>query len=211
MRGLIFIFLTSLSLAVSSDVEKKETFFDCLSVDLPVECVVQIAKTQFNGTNIEDIGKKYIGNFNEIVKEVVDGAKSFLTDDTTGETEVQDESRKHKFGKKKKKMLAKLMPIFMLVKAKLSLLLQMISTHFQIKFFKIAVISLIVNIARFWIDLKKSHQPDKIVYYEHAHHQHHYDPEDHGDYWRRSTDNEYDNNLAYNPYNGWAPSEDQIN
>lgn len=208
MKALILIFLTSLvSLTVSLDNEKQETYFDCLSVDSPVECFVQIAKTQFNQTDIEITGKNYFNNFNEIVKKVTDGVKTFLTDNDTPETEFQDESRKHKFGKKKKKLLAKLMPIFMLVKAKISLLLQMISTHFQIKFFKIAVISLIVNIARFWIDLKKSHQPDKIVYYEHAHHQHHYDPDDHGDYWRRSTE-ELDNNYAYN---GWAPSVDQFN
>lgn len=93
MRGLILIFLMSLSLAVSSDVEKNETFFDCLSADLPVECVVQIAETQFNQTNIEIIGKKYVNNFTEIVKEVTDGVKTFLTDDNTEETEF----RKYKY------------------------------------------------------------------------------------------------------------------
>lgn len=89
----------------------------------------------------------------------------------------------------------------MLFKAKISLLLQLISTHFQFKFFTIAIVSLIINIARFWLDLKKSHTPERVVYYEHAQHQHHYEPEDEHGYWkRRALDN---NNL---PYNGWLPS-----
>lgn len=84
----------------------------------------------------------------------------------------------------------------MLFKAKLSLLLQLISTHFQLKFFGIAIISLIINAIKFWLDLKKSH-PSKVIYYEHAQHQHHYDHDDydHG-YWGRST-NDSPQDLAY--------------
>ncbi|KAK0175362.1 hypothetical protein PV327_009116 [Microctonus hyperodae] len=59
--------------------------------------------------------------------------------------------------------------------------------------------NLIINIARFWLDLKKSHAPERVVYYEHAQHQHHYEPEDEHGYWkRRSLDN---NNM---PYSGWS-------
>lgn len=94
----------------------------------------------------------------------------------------------------------------MLLKAKISLMLQLISTHFQFKFFAIAVVSLIVNVVRLWVDLKKSHSPSKVIYYEHAQHQHHYEPEDdHGDhgYWKkRSLDNPIYQEKAYS---GWAP------
>lgn len=98
--------------------------------------------------------------------------------------------------KKKKKLLQKLLGLAMLLKAKLSLVLQLISTHFQFKFFVIAIISLILNAARFWIEIKKS--PSKVIYYEHAQHQHHYDHDDHG-YWGRSS-NETPQELAYNAY-----------
>lgn len=87
----------------------------------------------------------------------------------------------------------------MLLKAKLSLLLQIISTHMQVKFFVIAIISLLINATRFWLELKKSH-PSKVIYYEHAQHQHHYDHDDHDHgYWARSS-NETPMDLAYRAY-----------
>ncbi|XP_062133388.1 uncharacterized protein LOC133843739 isoform X1 [Drosophila sulfurigaster albostrigata] len=113
--------------------------------------------------------------------------------------------RKHKFStnygrsngvtrgkkKKKRKALAKLALIGTLLKAKIELLLKILGAHLQIKFFAIALIGLLINIARFWIDVKRGGTPSKVVYVEHAHHQHHY--EDHGDdwggegsYWKRS-------------------------
>ncbi|KAH8301210.1 hypothetical protein KR018_007920 [Drosophila ironensis] len=93
--------------------------------------------------------------------------------------------------KKKKKALAKLMLIGSILKAKIELLLKILGAHLQVKFFAIALIGLLINIARFWIDVKRGSPPSKVVYVEHAHHQHHY--EDHGDdwseqgsYWKRS-------------------------
>ncbi|XP_055686599.1 uncharacterized protein LOC129791945 isoform X1 [Lutzomyia longipalpis] len=93
--------------------------------------------------------------------------------------------------KKKKKALMKLLLLGAIVKGKIELLLKLLSAHLQLKFLAIAAIGLLVNIARFWIDLKKGHSPQKVIYYEHAQHQHHYD--DHGDdwnggggYWKRS-------------------------
>lgn len=49
-----------------------------------------------------------------------------------------------------------------IVKAKIELLLKLLSAHLQIKFFAIALIGLLINIARFWIDLKKGHHPQKV-------------------------------------------------
>ncbi|XP_017841617.1 neurofilament medium polypeptide isoform X2 [Drosophila busckii] len=109
--------------------------------------------------------------------------------------------RKHKFStnyvtrgkkKKKKKALAKLVLLGSFLKAKIELLLKILGAHLQIKFFAIALIGLLINIARFWIDVKRGGAPSKVVYVEHAHHQHHY--EDHGEdwgeqggsYWKRS-------------------------
>lgn len=66
--------------------------------------------------------------------------------------------------KKKRRALMKILLIGAVLKAKIELLLKIIATHLQVKFFIIAVIGLIVNIARFWVDLKRGHQPQKVSY-----------------------------------------------
>lgn len=98
-----------------------------------------------------------------------------------------EEGRKKKLGKKKKKkLLKKLFMLGMLLKSKFSFLLQLFHAHLQVKFFVIAVLGLLINAGRFWIELKKSHQPNKVVYYEHAQHQHHYEHDEDQGYWGRS-------------------------
>ncbi|XP_061391524.1 ATP-dependent RNA helicase ddx54 [Musca vetustissima] len=114
--------------------------------------------------------------------------------------------------KKKKKAIQKFILLGSFLKAKIELLLKILGAHLQIKFFAIALIGLLINIARFWIDVKRGGVPQKVVYVEHAHHQHHY--EDHGEdwsesggggYWKRSlqTDtplDEYDSSTdSYQP------------
>jgi hypothetical protein len=47
-----------------------------------------------------------------------------------------------------------------LIKAKVEMLLKILSFHLQLKFFAIALASLVINLARFWVDLKK--QPQKV-------------------------------------------------
>lgn len=47
-----------------------------------------------------------------------------------------------------------------IVKAKIEMLLKVLSFHLQLKFFAIALASLVINLARFWIDVKK--QPQKV-------------------------------------------------
>ncbi|XP_049882465.1 uncharacterized protein LOC126378315 [Pectinophora gossypiella] len=83
--------------------------------------------------------------------------------------------------KKKKKAILKLLILGAVLKAKIGTLLQILSFKLQVKFFLIALIGLGINLARFWLDLKKQHQPpQKVIYYEHAQHQHHYDHEEEG-------------------------------
>lgn len=58
------------------------------------------------------------------------------------------------------------MKLFMVgaaLKAKLEMLLKLLSFHLQLKFFAIAAIGLIVNIARFWLDVKKGQAPQKVT------------------------------------------------
>lgn len=104
-------------------------------------------------------------------------------------------------GKKKKKIvgLIKLLILGAVIKAKLALLLKVLAVKLQIKFFLVALAGLILNAARFYLDLKKGHQPQKVIYYEHAQHQHHYEGGEEdwggpsssgGSYWGRSYDQE---------------------
>ncbi|CAH0599905.1 unnamed protein product [Chrysodeixis includens] len=87
--------------------------------------------------------------------------------------------------KKKKKAILKLLILGAVLKAKIGTLLQILTYKLQIKFFIVAVIGLAINLARLWIDIKNkhSHQPQKIIYYEHAQHQHHYDHEEEEHGW----------------------------
>ncbi|XP_050094183.1 uncharacterized protein LOC126576920 [Anopheles aquasalis] len=120
---------------------------------------------------------------------VSDEEKVKAGDEATSKTHIHH--LLHKLGKhkhKKKKTFMKLFIIGAALKAKIELLLKILSFKLQLKFFAVALIGLLINIARFWLDFKKQPSPQKVIYYEHAQHQHHYD--DHGDdfggYWQRS-------------------------
>lgn len=129
---------------------------------------------------------------------VSDGVDSYADTGKTGKSAEEGQPKKHlhhilhKLGKRKGKKKKTLMKLFILgaaLKGKIELLLKILSFHLQLKFFAIAAIGLLINIARFWIDLKKQPHPQKVIYYEHAQHQHHYDEHndgDYGGYWKRS-------------------------
>ncbi|GLV39605.1 uncharacterized protein CBL_08328 [Carabus blaptoides fortunei] len=113
----------------------------------------------------------------------------------TAEDDDDDEEESHENDgeargkkKKKRKALIKLLILGAVLKAKITLLLQLFTAALQVKFFLIALAGLIVNKIRLWYDLKKGHQPQKVIYYEHAQHQHHYDhgEEEHGGLWGRA-------------------------
>ncbi|XP_070141681.1 protein IWS1 homolog isoform X2 [Drosophila kikkawai] len=83
--------------------------------------------------------------------------------------------------KKKKKAIAKFMLIGSFLKAKIELLLKILGAHLQVKFFAIALIGLLINIARFWIDVKRGSPPSKHHYEDHGD-----DWSEQGSYWKRS-------------------------
>lgn len=64
------------------------------------------------------------------------------------------------------------------IKSKIDILIKMISVHFQIKFFVVALVGLLINVFKFFVDLKHKHPSQKVLYYEQAHHDHHYDKVD---------------------------------
>jgi len=58
--------------------------------------------------------------------------------------------------------IAKFIMIGSFLKAKIELLLKILGAHLQVKFFAIALIGLLINIARFWIDVKRGSPPSKV-------------------------------------------------
>ncbi|XP_022909838.2 uncharacterized protein [Onthophagus taurus] len=106
----------------------------------------------------------------------------------------EDKSRQVEEGrgkkKKKKKAIIKLLLLGAVAATKIKLILKALAIHLQVKFLFIALASLLLNAARFYLELKKGHQPQKVIYYEHAQHQHHYDggEEDWHGGWSRSYD-----------------------
>lgn len=98
------------------------------------------------------------------------------------------------------KSLLKLAILALVFMAKIFLLLKIITTKLQVKFLIIAFLNFVITLIKFWWGFKKDPSPQKIIYYEHAQHQHHYDHDNSGGYWSRSgngQDEEYAQDLAY--------------
>ncbi|XP_055534851.1 uncharacterized protein LOC129724189 isoform X3 [Wyeomyia smithii] len=151
--------------------------------------ILKLGNTGTNGTN--GLARSAVG-FDD---ELTDGLVDYGFDDGP--------EKAYGRGKRKGKKRKTYIKLFMLgaaLKGKIELLLKILSFHLQLKFFAIAAIGLLINIARFWFDIKKQPQPQKVIYYEHAQHQHHYD--DHGDewnggYWKRSLHGLRDDDNGY--------------
>ncbi|XP_008560163.1 uncharacterized protein LOC103580253 [Microplitis demolitor] len=191
-------FLLTFSLV---DADEGQDVLGCFMEDDSLGCVKNLTDASLDQIELQVTGNRDNVTFSQVIERtsdfVMDQVNHFFDDKDPADT--NRESRKIKIGKKKKKLLHKLLPIFHLFQAKISLLLQLVSTHFQFKFFAIAVIGLIINFIRLWIDIKKGHHPAKVIYYEHAQHQHHYEPEEEPSYWKkRSLDT--NNQLAFSSW-----------
>ncbi|XP_043675162.1 uncharacterized protein LOC122632450 [Vespula pensylvanica] len=208
--GLIVLSIAYVS-AETQD-EGEGSTLECIFQDNIGNCLRKRLARDIDRIEIEVSGKKSEPPMSEVIEQTGNFIAEFVSDvqeelqedeEEIAEREagVDGQARRKKYGKKKKKHMQKLMALAMMFKAKLALLLQIISTHLQIKLFVIAVVSFIMNATKFWIDLKKNHQPSKVIYYEHAQHQHHYDHEDdhHGGYWGRSS-NDSPQDIVYSSY-----------
>lgn len=87
-------------------------------------------------------------------------------------------ARGHKKKVKKaiKKAILKLIIVGLLIKQKIKMLLMAAQTFLQFKFLLVAIVYVVSNIVKIWLDIKSKHHPQKVIYYENAHHQHHYEP-----------------------------------
>ncbi|XP_044266064.1 uncharacterized protein LOC123012240 [Tribolium madens] len=162
-------------------------------------------------SELTDVFREGIFSFFKSAREGEEDDQIESTIEESEESSVKPSSRKVGESRKKKKKgkliaLIKLIIIGIVLKAKLTLLLKALSAALQVKFFLVALAGLILNAARFYLDLKKGHQPQKVIYYEHAQHQHHYEGDDDwgssgpgGGYWGRSYEEEETSphNLVY--------------
>jgi hypothetical protein len=67
-------------------------------------------------------------------------------------------------GKKNKRVFLKIFMLSQIVKSKIEMILKVLSFHLQVKFFAIAFVGLLINVARFWMDIKKSYPPQKVLF-----------------------------------------------
>lgn len=99
-----------------------------------------------------------------------------------------DEGRGHhkkkKIQKEIKKFVLKVLFGIYLFKQKIKMIIMTIQSILMSKFLIVAMIYAISNTFKIWYDIKwgKHGHHDKVVYYENAHHQHHYEPPEHGEY-----------------------------
>ncbi|EZA50728.1 hypothetical protein DMN91_001404 [Ooceraea biroi] len=213
MRIITVIFLVlGLALHVRCEENNRDenngiTVLECLFAESTGHCLRTKLARDLDQIELQVTGKKseppvsvVIEEAGNILAEIVDdvqetGGRGFFEEDDAQDDNTEM-ARKKKRGKKK--MMGKLMGMMMMMKSKITILLQLISLHLQKKFLVIAIISLILNAVRFWIEVKKNQPPAKVIYYEHAQHQHHYDHDDH-DHWGRSS-NETPQEIVYHAY-----------
>lgn len=116
--------------------------------------------------------------------------------------------------KRKEDKLMKLMMLGMLLKSKFSTIATVFGTIMQLKFFALSMLHLLVGLVRLYMDLTRKKEPQKVIYYEQAHHQHVYD-EQHEDKdwlggWLSKKDDTFSHKINGDPhsmvYSGQKPS-----
>lgn len=107
----------------------------------------------------------------------------------------------------------KLIMLGMMLKSIFSAIGTAFGTIMQLKFFALSMLQLLVGLVRLYLDFTKKKEPQKVVYYEQAHHQHVYDQQ-HEDNewlgWLSKRDDTVSRNINGHPhsmaYSGQKPS-----
>ncbi|KAL3287692.1 hypothetical protein HHI36_002159, partial [Cryptolaemus montrouzieri] len=179
-------------------------------------------------TELTNVVKEGISGFFRDGKDEEEEDETEKTETESGEEDEENEeedetnlkSRKieTRGKKKKKKIHALIAKIKLLIAAavlavKLIILLKIFAAHLQVKFLFIAFAGLVLNAIRFYLDIKKKHNPQKVIYYEHANHNHHYEggEEDWSNespdspYWARAYDAEKEKTAQDIAYSAQKP------
>ena len=103
--------------------------------------------------------------------------------------------------------LFKLLAFGVIIYKKICLILKLFHAVLQFKFFLLALGGLLLHAIKIWASLKKDHNPAKVIYYEHAQHQHHYGHEDEGHHglWARAFNEGHNVSSANLAYQGQIP------
>ncbi|KAG8245183.1 hypothetical protein J6590_009259 [Homalodisca vitripennis] len=124
---------------------------------------------------------------------------------------MADWARGHKKKVKKaiKRAILKLIIVGLLIKQKIKMLLMAAQTFLQFKFLLVAIVYVVSNIVKIWLEIKSKHHPQKVIYYENAHHQHHYEP-GHSLTTRCTASNLWSNGLGKFKQFKWGTSRESL-
>uniref|UniRef100_A0A8D8HBQ8 (northern house mosquito) hypothetical protein n=1 Tax=Culex pipiens TaxID=7175 RepID=A0A8D8HBQ8_CULPI len=125
------------------------------------------SKTAATNNRSEESGVARGSDATDLDEEVEAAVEDGLVDYGFGAGPEKAIGRGKRKGKKKKTYM-KLFILGAALKGKIELLLKILSFHLQLKFFAIAAIGLLINIARFWIDIKKQPHPQKEVHLDYT-------------------------------------------
>lgn len=88
-------------------------------------------------------------------------------------SEQESEGRRKKlFGKrkknKKKRIMLKYLAVILVLLTKFNILFKIFHSHLEMKFFGIAIMGLIMQFTKFWLDVKTGYNPPRTLRYESA-------------------------------------------
>jgi hypothetical protein len=102
--------------------------------------------------------------------------------------------------KRKEDKMMKLMMLGMMLKSKLSTIMMLFGSVMQLKFFGLSMLNLLVGLVRLYLDLTKKKEPQKVIYYEQAHHQHVYDQQHEDKGWLGGWLSKNDDTITHSMY-----------
>lgn len=116
--------------------------------------------------------------------------------------------------RKKEDKMMKWMMLGMMLKSKLSAIATVFGFFMQLKFFALSMLNLLVGLVRLYMDLTRKKEPEKVIYYEQAHHQHVYDQQHEDNGWLGGWLSKKDDTVSRNinadahsmAYSGQKPS-----
>jgi hypothetical protein len=94
--------------------------------------------------------------------------------------------------------MMKLMMLGMMLKSKLSAITTVFGAFMQLKFFALSMMNLLVGLIRLYMDLTQKKEPQKVIYYEQAHHQYAYDQQHEDKEWLGGWLSKKDNTVSRN-------------
>lgn len=100
----------------------------------------------------------------------------------------------------------KFVAVAIVLVTKISILFKIFHSHFQMKFFGIAALGLVMQLLKFWLDIKNGYSPPRFLHYDSASKQNHFSAED--VHWARHYEDERRQNSQNFVYRDQRPREE---